>query len=611
MNNIKYILIILVFIANGPVYSQGDVIVRLKQPPPYKINLEDMWKLTTTNNSGTSYSGYFKGIITKAGFGVVVEGTTAAMNIPPGTKIVSPREVEPVDVDEKADNIKNVLKTTGTLPNGSYEICITLYDNATNLPLGNTCIVQEVLSVSQSELISPQNGELVTTHLPAFSWTPPRPLRSTANVTYMISVVEVMSIQSGTDAMESNPEFHQMQGLRSTVYQYPPSSKQLKPGRKYAWQVSCYIENFLISKSDVQEFSYSALNDTNIFLQVSKEKLHMAIHRPPMSFNNFRLKPSSASELQLKKQTPLFLFSGSSEIYGESSNRTGTLSNNPQRFADWSINPTLFIKGVPLGINLLISTRQQGIKQSMNMAGMSFDPATLKDVVEQKVQNYLESKRDEIEQKVTKEGEKYRNKIETEYKNKFTSGLPFIFKAFNSFKSLGIGTTYPEWTKYTLSGVPQTGLSFEFNPGIFYIAGSAFKNREPIENKTFRRNIYAGRLGIGKKEYSHFFITTLFAKDFENSIKVNDTNSVLRPAANYIVGTEGKLSLFRNKFSIEGEVNASLFTSDITAPELASDKIPTILKNIFNPRSTSSIDGYVSGKYHTRTKNQIQRHISR
>jgi hypothetical protein len=180
-----------------------------------------------------------------------------------------------------------------------------------------------------------------------------------------------------------------------------------------------------------------------------------------------------------------------------------------------------------------------------------------------------------------------------------------MLKVFNSFNSLGIGTTYPEWTKYTLSGVPQTGLSFEFNPGIFYIAASGFRNKKPIENKTFRRNVYAGRLGIGKKENSHFFITALFAKDFENSIAVNDTNSTLKPAANYIVGTEGKLCLFKSMFSIEGEANASLFTSDVTAPEISSSRIPAILKNIFNPKSTSSIDGFAAGSvsYENRKSN--------
>ncbi len=612
MYNLKYLLVIIILTASSILYSQGQVIVRLKKPPPYKINLEDMWKLTTVNNSQTTYSGYFKGIITKYGFGVVVEGTTSVLQIPPGTKTIMPNEVEPVDVDEKADNIKNVLKTTGTLPNGSYEICITLYDNTTNMPLGNTCITQEVLSVSQSELIIPQDGELVTNGLPAFSWTPPRPIRSTANVTYTLSIVEVMSIQSGVDAMESNPEFHQISGLRTTVYQYPLSSKTFKQGKKYAWQVSCYIDNFFISKSDVREFTYTAVSDTNVFEPLGKSKPWQRkgrlmkgvlwadntnqIELKPTTAGEYNLKETDGTFYQLKKGIPLFLLTGSSELYSESANRTATLSNDPQRYADWNINPLLYIKGIPFGMNLLFSTRQQGVKQNMNMAGIQFDPATLKDIVEQKVQNYIESKKDEIEQKVQEKGEKYRSQIESEYKNKVTKGLPFIFKAFNSFKSLGIGTTYPEWTKYTLSGVPQTGLSFEFNPGLLYIAASGFKNKVAIENKTYRRNIYAGKLGIGKKDKSHFFITALYAKDFENSITVNDTNSALKPEANYVVGTDMKLNLFKNKFSIEGEVNASLFTSDVTAPEISSSRIPEILKTIFKPKSTSSVDGYVSGK---------------
>lgn len=603
MKNIKYILIFLVFIAAGYTYSQGGkVIVRLKKPPPNKINLEDMWKLTTDNPTGITYNAYFKAVITKSGFGTVVEAATSNMVVPAGTKTVMPKDVEPVDVDEKADNIKNVLKSTGTLPNGSYEICVTLFEYETNEYLGSVCITHDVLSVSQSELITPSEDEFITAKFPSFSWTAPRPLRSTQNITYTLSIAEVLSAQSGSDALESNPEFHKASNIRSTVYQYPVSSKIFKPGKKYAWRVSCYVNNFLLSESDVREFTYRTTNDTTKGKYKSYRPGRPVFGTTGLAPAVLQLMPSTGGEFglsenrqQLKKSAPVFFFTGTSELYGEAANRTATLSGDPQRYTDLTINPTLFIKGIPFGLNLLLSSRQQGFKQNMNMAGMQFDPATLKEMIEDKVKSYLESKKDEIEQTILEKGEKYRSQVEQQYAGKVTSKLTPLFKVFTAFKSLGIGTTYPEWTKYTLSGVPQTGLSFEFNPGIFYIAASGFKNKTALENKTYKRNIYGGRIGIGKKDNSHFFITGLYVKDFENSITVSDT-SYLKPEANYIVGTEMKLNLFKNKLSIEGEVNASLYTSDVTASDIASNNIPKILKNIFNPKSTSSVDGFVSGR---------------
>ena len=90
----KIFLIYLVIIAAGYTYSQDPVIIKLRRPPAYKINLEDMWKLTTENNSGTAYSDYFIGVVTKSGFNIVVEGTASFLEISSGTKILRRKQID-------------------------------------------------------------------------------------------------------------------------------------------------------------------------------------------------------------------------------------------------------------------------------------------------------------------------------------------------------------------------------------------------------------------------------------------------------------------------------------------------------------------------------------
>ncbi|RPI17739.1 MAG: hypothetical protein EHM58_08245 [Ignavibacteriae bacterium] len=607
----KIFLIILITIQ---VYSQsGNVIVQLRQPPAYKFALEDMWKVTLNNSSKSIYNVYLYGTVSRTGAGEIVQGTTSKFQLPPGTKIVQPNDISPINVKEPNKDYENVLKRTGTVPNGDYEICLTVYDADNNTVIGEECLNFSVQTVTQTALVSPIDEATISERLPVFSWQPPSPVRSTQNVRYRLSVVEILGIQSAYDAMESNPEFHQIDNLIGTVYQYPPSSKFFQPGRKYAWQITSYLDGFILCKSDVWEFVYSDNSRTgenvgkhspiyhlpsrpNYSLSIeSIRRLRLNINKTEIENN---IESASRNSLIQKKPTQLFLFSGTSELYGEAANRFGKFSKEPQRFADWNIDPTLNIKGIPFGLNLLFSTKENVSKDKQNINSLSFgfDPSKLKDIVEEKVKDYLESRKDEVEQKIKEKGEQYRDKIESETKDNYMKSLALPYKIFNAINTLGLGVTYPSYSKYTLSGVPVTGLNFEFNPGIFYISVTGFNNKKPIENKTFKRNLYAGKLGVGKKDKSHLYFSLLYAKDNENSIKVADTNSVLKPAANYVLSTEAKLNLLKNKLSIEGEVAVSLLTSDITAPDIVSSAIPSWIKNIFKPKNSSSFDGFYTGK---------------
>ena len=91
-------------------------------------------------------------------------------------------------------------------------------------------------------------------------------------------------------------------------------------------------------------------------------------------------------------------------------------------------------------------------------------------------------------------------------------------KALSYFETLGLGETYPNYSKYTLNGSKVTGADFEFNPGLFYIAASGLKNLSAIPYTNFQRKLLAGKIGIGGKEKSHFHFTIMKAWDNENSL---------------------------------------------------------------------------------------------
>ncbi|MEI6090131.1 MAG: hypothetical protein WCR42_06750 [bacterium] len=171
-----------------------------------------------------------------------------------------------------------------------------------------------------------------------------------------------------------------------------------------------------------------------------------------------------------------------------------------------------------------------------------------------------------------------------------------VEKLFMSVRQFGVGTNYPSYSEYMLNGVPVTGLNIELNPGIFYTAFTAQKNQRPIDNIAFRRDIYAGRIGIGKKEGTHLFFNGMYAVDDGGSITLAPTNQMLTARENYVFGMDTKLNLIGSQLFVEGEGSISLLTRDTRAPEFISPSIPSELTAIATPRLSSSVDFVYSGR---------------
>ncbi|MBK8549537.1 MAG: hypothetical protein IPL53_00200 [Ignavibacteria bacterium] len=140
-----------------------------------------------------------------------------------------------------------------------------------------------------------------------------------------------------------------------------------------------------------------------------------------------------------------------------------------------------------------------------------------------------------------------------------------------------------------------------------YLAIGGFKNQKPIDNVTYRRDIYTGRLGIGQKDGSHFYFTGMYAKDDENSITLDPSNQTLTPKANYLFGMEGKLELFRKKLSLEGEIAGAMLTRDTREADLENEAIPEWVKNMVHPRSQAQWIIHTLLKEYLTTKNLRQR----
>jgi len=569
--------------------SLAQVIVNLRQPPPFQFKLEHMWKVTLINPTGGTYKVYLRGEATELKEGRIITATSAPFLLTPGVKNVNPTDLVPMKLNISNQKYNDVIQNIGVVPTGDYEICVTVIEEGTGAELGKQCISASTQNLTQIELIQPEDRvrflsganigddfegvRIVLGSFITFSWMPPSPLPAGLKATYEIRISEIYGNQSPYDALLSNPAFYVSKNIYSNIFMYPVQGRQFAPGRRYAWKVTAYINNVPVSESESREFSYAGNRGGEAETEELPER-NQQLNKTSLYTGKSVLVASTDNSFTTdwlyndedESETEPFLFKGNAQLNFEAGYKKLPFSELPQTRFSAELNPSAEIYGLPFLANFLYTTEQGSERQSINSFSFSLD-----------VEGYKEKMSSRLEDKVTE----------------LATGWEKMLLGVNAF---GIGTNYPTYTDFTLSGVPVTGVNFEFNPGIFYSAFVLSNNQRSITNIAYQRSIYAGRLGIGKKDESHFILTGLYAKDDENSITPQPENLTLTPKANYVLGAHTRLTLFDEFISIEGEGDVSVLTRDVRDPSLENEVIPSWIKGILEPRISTSFDYSYSGK---------------
>jgi hypothetical protein len=255
-------------------------------------------------------------------------------------------------------------------------------------------------------------------------------------------------------------------------------------------------------------------------------------------------------------------FSGTASISGEYGWVTGDSLVEPRPELRFNVNPSLSLFGFPIGLDMLLSTQENPLRQQLDKFKLFLNP-----------KKWLESQAN-------------------------LSGLAL------SFKGLELGSCNPSWTPYTLSGAPVFGGAVELNPWYVYAAAAAGRNQRRVDvsdstQGAFARMLYSGRFGFGKKEGTHFYLTALYAGDDTvppagnwrpNPNDTTDTYEVVRPQENYVMGAEFNLDLYEGALTLQSEITGSELTRDKRLPVERWDWMPEWVANTFKPRMSSSVD---------------------
>ncbi len=446
--------------------------------------------------------------------------------------------------------------------------------------------------------------------------------------------------------------------------------------------VAVLNENLLqpiqVQRNELEKLAGDYTLDVKIWDQQTKQML-VADRLILKSGNNI-------SDAGQKKSSP-FAFSGTANLYGQFSDRQGVGSEIPQNFVRAEINPNLTIKDIPLGLDILWSTEQNAMKQSINQVAFRFDAQQFKKQLEAKaaqkvkflqdfgnpeeltkiaslkdqaiakkfpdykkweqqladpnfkdgmdaIKNYdalsqvinhpevsktlarkkelesvsalSESQILELEQlkayasemdKITSKAnelkslaDKYR-KYENTAQNinkakKFASSgvlkdpafLKNSLKSFDlmskaqnflsGFDAITLGTSYPFYSRFSLSAIPVNGLNIVWDPGKVYLALSYGKSSRQTINIAFAlplltlsQNVLASKFGYGSPYGSHLHLTFLQISDRFDELALS---SLTKAQSNRVIGTSGQINFLSNKITLGGELMTSLLTRDKT-----------------------------------------------
>lgn len=491
-----------------------------------------------------------------------------------------------------------------------------------------------------------------------FSWMPPAPVPQGVRVTYSLSITEIVGRQSPYDAIRSNPKAVYLENIQTNMAILPMAARRLLHNRSYAWKVDVFLDGKIFQESTVyffkdkkkdkcrncdtcltcgvndppEDFTSNSTERKEIAHEVSQNSssnANYSVNYPmPVYSNRNDINTMNSMQMNARGFSPMYagrnLFSsiisglqsltdgstsdssssgespiqliGDSRIEYHNASRVGTYSEVPKNYLTANLNPGIKFYGLPFSTNILYSTQQDTSRQSINQFGVNFDFNSMREGLANRLQK-------EVEKKIESAGSLSEGEL-SEIRNpnnlmdnleKYTpvSGAE---KFFMSIRTLGVGTNYPSYSDYILNGVPVTGFNTEINPGIFYTAFTASNNQRALDNAAYQRNLYAGRLGLGTKDASHFLLTGLYVSDDASSIRLDSTNQTLAPRENSVLGVDGKISMFNDHLTLETEGAVSMLTRDTRDAEFTNDAIPSFLKSIITPRISSSADFMYTGK---------------
>lgn len=176
---------------------------------------------------------------------------------------------------------------------------------------------------------------------------------------------------------------------------------------------------------------------------------------------------------------------------------------------------------------------------------------------------------------------------------------------------LHIGDFSHSISSFTMRGISIRGGGVELHPGKLRfeaIGGETQRAVEYSHNRSYKRRLYVGRLGIGKQNDSYFDLVFLRAMDNTGSLPADSidyedsrsdtvatprlpSSTLVTPQENMTIAIVYQLRFFNKRFLLKNETAASVHTSNMYSSEVSDlSDVPSVFNSFFKARSSTSAD---------------------
>jgi len=313
------LFLMLLIIAAGftNLYAQNQVDIKLKQPPPNKLGVGDMWNLELNNTSGKDMKIYLTGTATEEKDGLIIEGKSKVFTLKPGRSTYKYNDFSNAEVKYNNGKYKEIILRTGNAPEGSYTICVTAFDEGGTEIGRENCIMQSVQQMGGITLLTPGDGEEIDPDtLPGlmFTWTPlPK------GGPYSLRIVELKGSESKEEGIRANRPIIDKEKISISSYQLGSTDPKLEAGKRYAWQVTSgdvqsdiFIYHIINLENNEKIFTdpYEISTMKYIYSKLKKLKRIKGDVDLVVTHKHIKFNPESEEELELlNSDTALFLYS--------------------------------------------------------------------------------------------------------------------------------------------------------------------------------------------------------------------------------------------------------------------------------------------------------------
>lgn len=192
--------------------------------------------------------------------GKVLSILTDPFTVAPGTNRIPASAIRPTSVRMENNAASRFLQKNGYLPQGNYEYSYQVVSAiAVEEIITEQTFNHEVLPPAPLNLIEPYNEDQICNKKPLLTWQPSIPVVS--GMLYELLLAEIKDRQSPVEALNYNLPVVKQKGIANPLLLYPPSAKELLEGKRYAWQVTAYMGETIVNRSEVWEFKVDCKHD--------------------------------------------------------------------------------------------------------------------------------------------------------------------------------------------------------------------------------------------------------------------------------------------------------------------------------------------------------------